>query len=72
MSDNPVFTENFNSKKCSNYSSMFPENIKYAHAYVPFQNTEQMFDPEESLCKGTVFPDLYQPYVKIKRGGEYE
>lgn len=39
-----------------------------ARAYVPFQIMNQIFSPSEALRKGTLFPELYQPY---KIGGIY-
>lgn len=33
-----------------------------ATAYVPFQEYTRTFEPMEALQKGTIFPDLYQPY----------
>jgi len=51
---------------------MFPDDAEYAHAYVPFQEMGLMFDLEESLKKGTVFSDLYQPYIKVKGSCECE
>lgn len=33
-----------------------------AHAYVPFQNLNSVFDPCKGLCNGTIFPELSRPY----------
>ncbi len=38
------------------------KNVELAQAYVPFQKITRMYGPEESLYKGTIFPDLYKPY----------
>ncbi len=38
------------------------KNVELAQAYVPFQKLNRIFGPEESLSKGTIFPDLYKPY----------
>ena len=38
--------------------------MRYAQAYVPFQQFGATFSPEKALTHGTVFPDLYQPYNK--------
>lgn len=46
-----------------------PESMCFqlAHAYVPWQHyTPPFFSPVEALEKGTMFPDLYQPYVHHK------
>ncbi|HLR33987.1 MAG TPA: spore coat associated protein CotJA [Tissierellales bacterium] len=45
-----------------------------ARAYVPFQIMNQIFSPEEALRKGTLFPELYEPYMTERnssRGGRY-
>ncbi|MCL6635433.1 MAG: spore coat associated protein CotJA [Peptococcaceae bacterium] len=34
-----------------------------ARAYVPVQSWTTPFSPQEALSKGTIFPDLYRPYV---------
>lgn len=34
-----------------------------ARACVPFQIMNQVFSPREALKKGTLFPELYQPYI---------
>ena len=33
-----------------------------AHAYVPWQQYEQAFCPQEALMKGTLFPELWGVY----------
>lgn len=45
-----------------------PVNPQLARAYVPYQqHPSRMFPPKEALYKGTVFPELYKPYVPTKR-----
>ena len=34
-----------------------------ARACVPFQVMNQVFSPREALQKGTLFPELNQPYI---------
>lgn len=46
-----------------------PPYMKLGHAYVPYQFLGATFPPGEALHKGTVFPDLYQPYVKQGKRG---
>lgn len=41
-------------------------DMKLAHAYVPNQVMGQVFSPQEALQKGTLFPELYMPYVPEK------
>ncbi|MCR4419783.1 MAG: spore coat associated protein CotJA [Clostridia bacterium] len=42
---------------------------RLARAYVPFQEYTRRYSPEEGLKKGTIFPELYQPY---RLGGSRE
>lgn len=42
-----------------------PEEL--AHAYVPVQEYGKRYSPEAALQKGTIFPELYQPYRKGER-----
>ena len=37
-----------------------------AHSYVPWQNYTRAFSPQEALMKGTLFPELYGPYMPPK------
>lgn len=50
--------------------------MQLARAYVPFQRLNQVFEPREALMKGTLFPELYMPYMKKEKdysgGGYYE
>ncbi len=40
--------------------------MQLGRAYVPFQVLGEMFTPEQALMKGTLFPELYQPYKPRK------
>lgn len=40
----------------------FPEDASYAIAYVKWQTLENVYDPEEALKKGTLFPCLDKPF----------
>lgn len=53
----------------TDYSSMprpaipvMPPKPVLAHAYVPYQILESVFNPPEALAKGTIFPGLDRPY----------
>lgn len=70
MYNGHVFTQNLGSKKNSSIPSLFPEYVDYANAYVPFQQNTKMFDLRASLCNGTVFTALYQPYKEGRCGCE--
>jgi len=39
-----------------------PKGRMLAHAYVPWQQYNAAFSPQEALMKGTLFPELYGPY----------
>jgi|BioPla2DNA2_1021312.scaffolds.fasta_scaffold08100_10 hypothetical protein len=41
-----------------------PPEIQLARAYVPDQPYERLFPLNEALKKGTLFPNLYQPYMQ--------
>ena len=42
----------------------FPDNTPLAMAYVPFQQWGEVYNDEEALCRGTIFPDLDLPFGK--------
>lgn len=41
----------------------FPENPMFGQSYVPIQIMNKTFTPEVGLRKGTIFPELVDPYV---------
>lgn len=53
-----------------NYAADMPimdERFRLARAYVRFQTMEKIFEPQKALMRGTIFPELYEPYSKKKR-----
>ena len=42
---------------------MNPVMLRLAQAYVPMQVYINHWDPMRALMRGTVFPELYRPYV---------
>lgn len=42
--------------------NIFPYNPMYAQSYVPFQYMDKTFKPCVGLKKGTIFPELVDPY----------
>ncbi|MBX9184015.1 spore coat associated protein CotJA [Clostridium sp. K04] len=42
-------------------------NIKYAKAYIILQRYENLFQPNTALRIGTIFKDLYRPYVENEK-----
>lgn len=43
------------------------DSLVLARAYVPFQTYMTRFDLFEGLDKGTIFPELYRPYIPMER-----
>lgn len=41
---------------------MVIDNVRLAAGYVPYQFLCELFNPVESLAKGTAFPELYSPF----------
>lgn len=39
-----------------------PTDPQYAYAYIKFQNTAELCEPQNALENGTVFPVLNMPY----------
>ena len=62
-----MYNDNNNQDNCPTEKCIPQEyvikNVRLAAAYVPIQYLCELFSPMESLCKGTVFPELYSPYV---------
>ncbi|NLG81467.1 MAG: spore coat associated protein CotJA [Bacilli bacterium] len=46
---------------------MCHHNGKLAQATIPFQIYREFFPVNESLYRGTMFRELYRPYVKMMR-----
>lgn len=38
--------------------------VRLARAYVPFQSLCSIYDQNESMIKGTIFPELASPYCE--------
>ena len=55
-----------------NNQGNFPKNAMFGHAYVMNQVLRKTFSPEESLKKGTIFPELVSPYVPCQDIEEME
>ena len=41
---------------------LFPEDPAYAIAYVRWQELSTVYEPEEALKQGTLFPELDKPF----------
>lgn len=44
------------------HRAAFPDDPAYAIAYVRWQDLTQVYEPEEALNKGTLFPALDKPF----------
>ncbi len=44
--------------------SALPSDTVTTMAYVPFQTDKTTFDDDTALCKGTLFKDLYKPFLR--------
>lgn len=42
--------------------SPFPNETPIAMAYVPYQQTPEVYDEMKAFCRGTLFPDLDKPF----------
>lgn len=51
----------------NNESTNIPIPFSYATIYIPFQCMTEVFDPENSLAYGTIFPELVDEYTKYLR-----
>lgn len=45
----------------------YEKRMRLAEVYIPIQEYKKIFDPQEALKRGTIFPDLYRPYRKWSR-----
>ena len=49
---------------CACPKGRFPMNTAYAMAYVPFQQSGEVYPHEKALCQGTLFPCLDLPFLR--------
>lgn len=61
MRDKDCYKDKDNCKFC--FPPMSPYT-RLAHASIPTQTMNKVFNPREALRKGTLFPELYEPYEK--------
>ncbi len=57
---------------CKNDKGSYTRGNTYpslAMVYSPFQEFENLYEPEEALSKGTLFADLYLPFESYCCGG---
>lgn len=46
----------------NNNQGIFPKNAMFGHCYVMNQTLNKTYSPQESLKRGTIFPELFSPY----------
>ena len=59
------------SKPCDGDVKILDTNLvgaPLAMVYSPFQRFDNLFEPEEALCHGTLFMELYKPFYGSRRG----
>ena len=49
---------------CGCTKGRFPVNTAYAMAYVPFQQSGEVYSCDRALARGTIFPCLDLPFLK--------
>lgn len=42
-----------------------PQDPQLALAYVPYQKADKVYRPKDALRQGTIFPELYMPYMEV-------
>ncbi len=40
-----------------------PKDTTVTMAYVPYQNADKLYSPEQAICMGTLFPELDKPFA---------
>ncbi len=53
-----------NDTSCACAKTRFPANTAYAMAYVPFQQSGEVYACDKALSRGTIFPCLDLPFLK--------
>ncbi len=53
-----------NDTSCACRKSRLPASTAYAIAYVPFQQSGEVYDCDKALARGTIFPCLDLPFLK--------
>lgn len=48
--------------------TVFPEKTPLAMAYVPYQLWGEVYDAENGMAQGTMFPELNQPFCAAEGG----
>ena len=54
----------------ANKIPFMPEDPVLAMAYVPYQQLQSVYTPEEAFSKGTLFPELDLPFTGMCKEGK--
>ena len=49
-------------------NTRLPDNFALAMAYVPMQKLKSLYELDEALKQGTIFPELNKPFLGWKGG----
>jgi len=63
-----VNRDNYREFSIRNETSKFPDDTVVAMAYIPYQNPKIIYNVEQGLNKGTLFPCLDKPFLGCKGG----
>lgn len=47
---------------CQQEMPMFPHDATVAMAYIPWQQLQEVYEPELALSRGILFPELDKPF----------
>jgi len=50
---------------CIGHWDSCPQDLQLAFAYVPYQKADKIYKPKDALKQGTIFPELYMPYIEV-------
>ena len=49
--------------KINNQMPAIPYDVSLAMAYIPWQELQEVYEPEAGLRHGTIFPELNKPFT---------
>lgn len=65
----PDSRASYNNSGCDCYPKIeSAKDMVLAMAYVPWQQFSSVCEPDKALQMGTIFPELYKPYIGCKGG----
>jgi hypothetical protein len=54
----------------NNYTDMPVDDMTIGMSYVPWQQWDDIYDSAEALSKGTIFAELFKPWIGRSIGNE--